>query len=46
MAFDKSQLAERWIGYHYLLKINDKKILDKIEAVNRKFLLKLKSKLT
>jgi len=46
MAFDKSQLAERRIVYNYLLKKNDKKILDKIEAVNKKFLLELKTKLT
>ncbi len=46
MAFDKSQLAERRIVYNYLLKKNDKIILDKIEAVNKKFLLKLKTKLT
>jgi len=46
MAFDKSQLAERWVVYNYLLKKNDKIILDKIEAVNKKFQLKLISKLT
>ncbi len=46
LAFNKEQLAERWIMYKYLIEKNDKIILDRIDAVNKKFLLKIRSDLT
>ena len=46
LAFNKDQLAERWIVYKYLININDKIILDRIDAVNKKFQLKIRSDLT
>ena len=46
LAFNKEQLAERWIVYKYLIEKNDKIILDRIDAVNKKFLLKIRSDLT
>ena len=46
LAFNKDQLSERWIVYRYLIEKNDKIILDRIDAVNKKFQLKIRSDLT
>ena len=46
LAFNKDELAERWIIYNYLLKKNEKIILDRINTFYKKSLLKIRSHLT
>ena len=46
LAFNKDQLAERWIVYRHLIEKNDKIILDRIDTVYKKFQLKIRSDLT
>ena len=46
LAFNKDQLAERWIIYKYLINKNDKIILDRIKEFYKKSQLKIKSDLT
>ena len=46
LAFNKDQLAERWIIYNYLINKNDKIILDRINEFYKKSLLKIRSDLT
>jgi len=46
LAFNKDQLAERWIIYKYLINKNDKIILDRINKFYKKSQLKIKSDLT
>ena len=46
LAFNKDQLAERWIVYEYLINKNDKIILDRINEFYKKSQLKIKSDLT
>jgi len=46
LAFNKDQLAERWIVYKYLKNKNDKIILDRINEFYKKSQLKIRSDLT
>lgn len=46
LAFNKDQLAERWIVYKYLINKNDKIILDRINEFYKKSQLKIRSDLT
>jgi len=46
LAFNKDQLADRWIIYKYLINKNDKIILDRINEFYKKSQLKIKSDLT
>ena len=46
LAFNKDQLAERWIVYKYLINKNDKIILDRINEFYKKSQLKIRSYLT
>ena len=46
LAFNKDQLAERWIIYKYLINKNDKIILDRINEFYKKSQLKISSDLT
>ena len=46
LAFNKNQLAERWIVYKYLIEKNDKIILDRINEFYKKSQLKIRSDLT
>ncbi|NQT65129.1 MAG: hypothetical protein HQ554_03010 [FCB group bacterium] len=46
LAFNKDQLAERWIVYQYLIEKNDKIILDRINEFYKKSQLKIRSDLT
>ncbi len=43
LAFNKDQLAERWIVYKYLINKNDKIILDRINEFYKKSQLKIRS---
>jgi excinuclease UvrABC nuclease subunit len=46
LAFNKDQLAERWIVYKYLINKNDKIILDRINEFYKKLQLKIRLNLT
>ena len=46
LAFNKDQLAERWIVYKYLINKNDKIILDRINEFYKKSQLKIRTDLT
>lgn len=46
LAFNKDQLAERWIVYKYLINSRDKKNLDRINEFYKKSQLKIRSDLT
>ena len=46
LAFNKDQLAERWIVYKYLINKNDEIILDRINEFYKKSQLKIRSDLT